>query len=105
MANKVTDLLSDRARLSKLETFKSEDQGSSFLGSKDFPPSLVNSCRKWDPMGIFKASATAGSTPWGRIVGKKFLVCTGEIDKLTPPRCSQPFMEIFKDAAAKNPKL
>jgi len=44
-------LMSDRARLSKRETW-SEGDGRDFLGSKDFPVGLVESVRKYDPAGL-----------------------------------------------------
>lgn len=102
----------DRARLSKLATYSSEDEGASFAGSKDFPPALVGACKKLDPKGIlFGTSAVPapGATSEaeqkrlraildGKVKGKKFLVCSGGEDKLVPYRCSQPFMDWFKDA-------
>jgi hypothetical protein len=108
-----TDLMRDRARLSKLATYSAEDDGASFAGSKDFPPALVEACKKLDPKGIlFGTSAVPapGTTSEAeqerlrtildeKVKGKKFLVCSGGDDKLVPYRCSQPFMDWFKDAA------
>ncbi|KAH8911922.1 hypothetical protein BR93DRAFT_33559 [Coniochaeta sp. PMI_546] len=106
-------LMRDRARLSKLATYSAEDQGASFAGSRDFPPALVEACKKLDPKGIlFGTSAVPapGATSEAeqrrlravldeRVKGKKFLVCSGGDDKLVPYRCSQPFIDWFKDAA------
>jgi hypothetical protein len=102
----------DRARLSKLATYSAGDEGASFTGSKDFPPALVEACKKLDPKGILFGTATVpapGTTSEAeqkrlralldeRIKGKKFLVCSGGDDKLVPYRCSQPFMDWLKDA-------
>ncbi|KAK4039457.1 hypothetical protein C8A01DRAFT_16580 [Parachaetomium inaequale] len=105
------NLLSDRARLSKLSTYSAQDDGASFLGSKDFPPSLVNACKKSDPKAIFfgaspvpdpKASAAndenARKILSDHLRGKKFLLCSGGEDKLVPYRCSEPFLQWFKQA-------
>lgn len=107
------DLLSDRARLSKLSTYSVQDGGASFLGSRDFPPSLVEACKKADPKAIlFGTSAvpnatTASSAPaddaarrilHDRLRGKKFLLCSGADDKLVPYRCAEPFLQWFKQA-------
>jgi hypothetical protein len=102
----------DRARLSKLSTYSQDDGGASFAGSKDFPPALVEACKKLDPKGIlFGTSAVPapGTTSEAeqqrlraildeRVRGKKFLLCSGGDDKLVPYRCSQPFVDWFKDA-------
>ena len=41
--------MTDRARGTKLSSYKAEDDGASFLGSKDFPVSIVTSAKRWDP--------------------------------------------------------
>lgn len=105
------DLLSDRARLSRLATYSAQDNGASFLCSKDFPPSLVEACGKKDPKGIFFGTAAvpdaAASGPADeaarrilreRLRGKTFLLCSGGDDKLVPYRCSEPFLKWFKEA-------
>jgi pimeloyl-ACP methyl ester carboxylesterase len=107
----IPDLLSDRARLSKLATYSAQDSGASFLGSRDFPPSLVEACKKYDPKGILFGASTvpdvkssgAEDEPTRKIVqkhlrGKKFLLCSGGDDKLVPYRCSEPFLKWFKQA-------
>ncbi|KAL2266277.1 hypothetical protein VTJ83DRAFT_5629 [Remersonia thermophila] len=111
-------LLTDRARLSKLSTFSASDAGASFLGSKDFPPSLVESCKAHDPKGILfgtspipdpdggpggataEQAAAAQKVLRERLAGKKLLLCSGGADKLVPYRCSEPFMKWLKRAAA-----
>ncbi|KAK4122293.1 hypothetical protein N657DRAFT_646976 [Parathielavia appendiculata] len=108
------NLLSDRARLSRLSTYSEQDDGASFLGSRDFPPSLVETCKKLDPKAIFFGTSavpetkTTGTADEGarqifrdRLRGKKFLLCSGADDKLVPySRCSEPFLQWFKQAAA-----
>ncbi|KAL2160614.1 hypothetical protein VTH06DRAFT_1302 [Thermothelomyces fergusii] len=106
-------LLSDRARLSKLSTYTADDGGASFLGSKDFPPSLVDACKKFDPKAIFfgtdpvpdiaeassKHHGTALQVMRERVRGKSFLICSGDADKLVPSRCSKPFVDWFSQAS------
>ncbi|KAK3308949.1 uncharacterized protein B0T15DRAFT_123852 [Chaetomium strumarium] len=105
------NLLSDRARLSKLATYSAQDKGASFFGSKDFPPSLVEACKKFDPKGILLGTSAVPDVqssgveeePARRIAqthlrGKKFLLCSGGDDKLVPYRCSEPFLKWFKQA-------
>jgi len=103
--------MSDRARLSKLSTYSAQDQGASFVGSKDFPPALVEACKKFDPKAIFFGSAAvpdvkssgpndgaARHTLRDRLRDKKFLLCSGGDDKLVPYRCAEPFVQWFKQA-------
>lgn len=108
-------MMRDRARLSKLATYSAADGGASFAGSRDFPPALVEACKKLDPKAIlFGTSAVPapGATATSeadrrrlravldqKVRGKKFLVCSGGDDKLVPYRCSKPFLDWFKDAA------
>ncbi|KAK4172354.1 hypothetical protein QBC36DRAFT_76572 [Triangularia setosa] len=109
------NLLSDRARLSKLNTYSAQDDGASFLGSRDFPPSLIKACNNYDPKAILFGPHPVPEQPqqtrqelirqtilYERLQGKKLLVCSGGVDKLVPPRCSDPFMNWLK-AAAVNP--
>ncbi|KAB5572599.1 hypothetical protein GE09DRAFT_1269574 [Coniochaeta sp. 2T2.1] len=104
-------LMRERARLSKLATY-TKDDGATFVGSKDFPPALVEACKKLDPKGILFGAGpipAPGETSEAeqrrlraildeRVKGKKFLVCHGGDDKLVPYRCSKPFLDWFKDA-------
>lgn len=112
-----TALLSDRARLSKLSTFSAQDDGASFLGSRDFPPDLVASCLRHDPKGILFGTGAVptpdslttednaeeqkrlrGVLDGLRLHGKKFLVCSGGEDKLVPYAMSAPFLEFLTAA-------
>ncbi|KAK4223876.1 hypothetical protein QBC38DRAFT_486735 [Podospora fimiseda] len=116
------ELMSDRARLSRLQTWGVKDNGAKFLGSRDFPRSLVEACKKGDPKGLLfgaepieggdrPGSPTRASTQAGvrqrilyeRLEGKRVLVCAGEKDKLVPMRCSEPFMSWLKGAVGQAP--
>ncbi len=107
-ADLAVDLLADRARLSKRSAYSQSDAGASFLGSRDFPPSLVAASRKSDPKGILFGTGPVSSSAADReqlkrilderVRGKKFLLCSGAADKLVPYRCSQPFLDWFLDA-------
>lgn len=108
--------MSDRARLSKRKTY-TPDAGASFLGSADFPPSLLAAVQKWDPRGILfgareiPCDAPTPSTPGeearlreileARVRGKSVLVCSGKADKLVPYTASEPFLEWLKVGTAR----
>jgi hypothetical protein len=97
--------MSDRARLSKRKIFTSSN-GAGFLGSKDFPNALVDSCKKWDPKGILFGTSEITTKPSdqlrqsfdSKLRGKRILVCSGGADKLVPYHCSEPFLKFLKDA-------
>ena len=99
------ELISERARKSKLST---AEGGGSFIGSKDFPPALVEACRKYDPKGVLFGTGEVprpGQYPEHtrailaeRLRGKKFLLCSGGEDRLVPYSCAEPFLNWFKDA-------
>ncbi|KAI9739728.1 MAG: hypothetical protein M1834_006447 [Cirrosporium novae-zelandiae] len=111
-------LMTDRARLSKLETWiSSSPPGSNFLGSKDFPPGLIEAIHRWDPSGFLMPQATEHSTleldgsERGQVQkilprmknslgGKRILNLSGGADKLVPYRCSEPFLTWLKKAIA-----
>ncbi|KAK4163588.1 hypothetical protein QBC43DRAFT_370580 [Cladorrhinum sp. PSN259] len=118
------ELMSDRARLSRLQTWGAEDDGAKFLGSRDFPLSLIETCKKGDPKGILfgtekieREGERPGSSPtrantqaavrsrllYERLEGKRLLVCTGGKDKLVPPKCSEPFMGWLRSAVEREP--
>ncbi|KAH8820914.1 Alpha/Beta hydrolase protein [Xylogone sp. PMI_703] len=104
-------LMSDRARLSKLQTYTA-DQGSTFLGSKDFPRALISSVKKWDPRGILFGTSEVNPSPShdeqthlrgtldSKIKGKQVLVCSGREDKLVPYHNSEPFLKFLKNATS-----
>jgi hypothetical protein len=101
--------MTDRARLSKLDTYTSSN-GATFLGSRDFPTALVESCQKWDPRGLLFGLNGIQAEPSpdeqarlrqildSRLKGKSLLVCSGGADKLVPYHASAPFMEFLKKA-------
>jgi len=101
--------MTNRARLSKLETYTSSN-GTNFLGSRDFPVALVESIKKWDPRGLLFELKEIEVEPSpdeqarlrkildSKIKGKSLLVCSGGADKLVPYRCSAPFMDFLKKA-------
>jgi hypothetical protein len=104
--------MTDRARLSKLETYASSN-GSDFLGSKDFPKALVSSIQKWDPRGLLFGTSEITANPSegqqkhlreildAKLKGKRLLVCSGGADKLVPYHCSEPFMQFLKNATSR----
>ncbi|PVH85300.1 hypothetical protein DL98DRAFT_452101 [Cadophora sp. DSE1049] len=107
------NLMTDRARLSKLPTYTaSTPPGAAFLGSSSFPPSLLSTLQKSDPRSILFSSSpipTSSSltksqqcqlTPLlsSHLANKQILVCSGGSDKLVPYACSKPFLDFLKEA-------
>ncbi|KAH7350815.1 hypothetical protein BKA65DRAFT_426173 [Rhexocercosporidium sp. MPI-PUGE-AT-0058] len=111
------NLMTDRARLSKLPSYiTTTPPGCSFLGSPSFPSTLLNALSKSDPRSILFPSPTSipsssslSTTERTRLLpllthhlsGKSLLICSGGADKLVPYRCSQPFLEFLKGATDK----
>ena len=105
--------MKDRAKLSRLPTYKAEDQGASFLGSRDFPPALIEACKKTDPKAIIFGTGSVSKAPKDtaeevrlravfdqhHLRGKRILSCSGTDDKLVPHKVSKPFMDFFTNAA------
>lgn len=101
--------MTDRAKLSKLETYISSN-GAQFLGSRDFPSALVESVQKRDPRGLLfglrdievdpspEEQARLRKILDSKVKGKSVLVCSGGVDKLVPYHCSAPFMDFLKTA-------
>lgn len=116
-------LMADRARLSKRKHWL-ESQGRNFLGSPDFPPSLMQSLRRTDPAAFisshlrqtpseqaFFSSPLAASlsaddlaalTPvMARCLGnKRILVLSGGADKLVSHSHSKPFLDWLQRSSA-----
>lgn len=99
--------MSSRAEQAKLET------GGSFMGSKYFPQSLVETCLANDPKGILFGTQPLPSLPLSsseqgrlreildrRVRGKKLLLCSGGDDKLVPHANGKPVIDILKDASS-----
>lgn len=101
--------MTDRARLSKLDSYTKND-GASFLGSQDFPTALVKSVETADPKGLLFSTSEISISPSeaeqrrlktildSRIKGNSILVCSGGADKLVPYRCSEAFLMFLKNA-------
>lgn len=114
-------LMADRARLSRLESWtKSSPLGSQFLGSKDFPDSLIEAVAKYDPAGLLLGEIKSRRDEVYRrdptyqekkrlmplmesaLRGKRILNMAGGTDKLVPYKCSEPFLSWLKNATATN---
>ena len=114
-------LMSDRARLSKLQSWtQMHPPGAQFLGSKDFPTSLVQAVEKSDPAGFFLGPLRVrdiqmydeipSETELKRLIplmkstlqGKRILNMAGGADKLVPYECAKPFCGWLKRAVASN---
>lgn len=113
-------LMTDRAIRGKLASCMSTDPpGRAFLGSRDFPRSLVEAVEQFDPAGILlgeldtvtgddhkhppSSSEIARLKPimHKRLAGKSFLLLSGGKDKLVPYKHSEPFLTWFKHAIDK----
>lgn len=112
-------LMADRARLSK-RRYWLEGQGRNFLGSPDFPPSLLDSLRRTDPAALVSSHLldTPSEQAWAassltegdraslaplmaRCLGnKRILVLSGGADKLVSYSHSKPFLNWLKRSAA-----
>lgn len=109
--------MSDRARLSKLDSWTSgKPPGSRFLGSKDFPQALVDAVRRYDPAGLFMGEfQTRTNENYTRTLsdrekknlvlkmknlrcGKRILNLSGGADKMVPYEFTVPFISWLKTA-------
>jgi len=115
-----TRVMTDRARMSKLETYtKSTPPGATFVGSPDFPKALCEAVEKWDPTGLFighmqgnvrfqdqfrdpTEAEIAKLVPLmkSHLQGKRIMNLAGGVDKLVPYKASKPFFDWFKKALA-----
>ena len=112
-------LMSDRARMSKRETWsESTPPGAGFLGSKDFPTALVQAVQQYDPAGMLLGKPAdrintnydrhQSSTEYGKVLqttsktltGKWVLNLAGGADKLVPYACAEPFLNWLRAAVA-----
>ena len=113
------NLMSDRARLSRLATWtSSKPPGSSFLGSTDFPAGLVEAVGKYDPAGLFLSEiASRDDSVYERnptaleqkrllplmkrsLQGKRILNLAGGADKMVPYERGELFLRWLKNATA-----
>ncbi|MCJ1471496.1 hypothetical protein MMC13_000135 [Lambiella insularis] len=111
-----TRLMSDRARKSKLKTYsQSSPPGSAFLGSVDFPSSLVEAIEKYDPAGLCLGVSSGSETVYDQdpsperqqvlkpllshhLGSKRIMNLAGGADKLVPYVQSEPFLRWLKRA-------
>jgi pimeloyl-ACP methyl ester carboxylesterase len=108
-----TRLMTDRARLSKRETYtRTQPPGASFLGSPDFPQALRDAIAQSDPAGLLlpghfdptKADSPPSKASLDRfkilvrerLHGKRILNLSGKADKLVPYAAGEPFLKVFK---------
>lgn len=113
-----TRLMTDRAIRGKLPSCTATDPpGRDFLGSKDFPPSLLEAIRQRDPAGMLLGElhdpSAHSSEPSEaekaklrpimreKLAGKKLLVLSGGKDRLVPYQQSEPFLAWLKRALDK----
>ncbi|RDW87185.1 uncharacterized protein DSM5745_03827 [Aspergillus mulundensis] len=116
------NVMADRARLSKLPSWKdTTPEGAQFLGSEDFPSTLLDAVRKWDPAGLFlnhldlsREAEPIRSAPIPEptetqktalrplftqcLAGKKILNLSGGKDKLVPYSKGETFLTWLKQA-------
>lgn len=112
-------VMTDRAIRGKLASCTSTNPpGRDFLGSKDFPPSLLEAVRQRDPAGILLGELDDPSAHTreptegekarlrpilkGKLAGKKLLVLSGGRDRLVPYSMSSPLLEWLKTAFDKD---
>jgi pimeloyl-ACP methyl ester carboxylesterase len=118
------NLIADRARLSKRSSWTiSDPPGSQFLGSEDFPLSLLETVRKYDPAALLlshtEIPAQDGAVKEGTLpdpseqdkerlrplltrslARKRILNISGGADKLVPYHRSEPILTWLKKAIA-----
>ncbi|RKF72880.1 putative alpha beta hydrolase fold-containing protein [Golovinomyces cichoracearum] len=103
-----TSLMSDRAQRSSRES-----AGPNFLGSSDFPKSLMEVVQKRDPRGIFFGfqEVTLDQSDAdkkklrdvldSKLRNKRILLCSGKNDNLVPYRCAEAFLAFLKNASTR----
>ncbi|KAH0536431.1 hypothetical protein FGG08_006700 [Glutinoglossum americanum] len=111
-------LMSHRAAKSKRPSWvDTSPQGASFIGSTDFPGSLLAAVKKYDPAGLLMGQLD--SDDYSRkpsdkeiqrlrplmhdhLANKKILNLAGGADKLVPYSCSEPFLAFLSRAVEKD---
>ncbi|RKF81230.1 putative alpha beta hydrolase fold-containing protein [Golovinomyces cichoracearum] len=103
-----TSLMSDRAQRSGRES-----AGPNFLGSPDFPKSLMEVVQKRDPRGIFFGFQEVALDQSdadkkklrdvldSKLRNKRILLCSGKNDNLVPYRCAEAFLAFLKNASTR----
>ncbi|KAF2503131.1 hypothetical protein BU16DRAFT_521742 [Lophium mytilinum] len=113
-----TRLMTDRAAKSKLKTWTSTSPpGSSFLGSQDFPQSLIDAIARYDPAGLLLPDLEDGSSPspvalqkfkqllQQHLGSKRILNLSGGADKLVPYAAGDPFLQVLQKTLHEDPEL
>ncbi|KAF2186347.1 hypothetical protein K469DRAFT_749929 [Zopfia rhizophila CBS 207.26] len=114
-----TRLMTDRARLSKLKSYTdSNPPGSSFIGSRDFPPALMDAISRFDPAASLLPGVGQGGGEIGkakldrfkillreRLHGKSILNLSGKVDKLVPYAAGESFLDVFEKVVREDPSL
>ncbi|ORY08354.1 Alpha/Beta hydrolase protein [Clohesyomyces aquaticus] len=120
-----TRLMTDRARLSKRESYTSSSPpGAKFLGSEDFPPALLDAIALSDPAGLLLPACFSPLEPGKlspepdkqklermrelvreRLGGKRILNLSGKVDRLVPYAAGEPFLKVFKKMVEDDPGL
>lgn len=111
-------LMSYRAETSGLDSwYESTPPGANFLGSNDFPSTLLDTVQQRDPAAYFLGTNCDKNTfydPKAKglrevfrhcIAGKKILVLSGAADKLVPYSCVKPFLDFLKYEIANDEHL
>ncbi|KAF2223946.1 hypothetical protein BDZ85DRAFT_295099 [Elsinoe ampelina] len=112
-----TRLMTDRAAKSKLPAYvTSSPPGRGFIGSEDFPNSLMEQVEKYDPAGLLLGELDmVTGDDWkyepshtekvrlqpilrDKLGGKKILCLSGGADKLVPYACGEPFLRWLENA-------
>jgi pimeloyl-ACP methyl ester carboxylesterase len=110
-----TRLMMDRARLSKIDDWD-PDNPYAFLSSKSFTKTLVKAIEKYDPAGLIMRELNGvtvddhlhepsdyekekiSTVLDGTFRGKRILCLSGEVDKLVPYKCGEPYLTFLKRA-------
>ena len=108
--------MSDRAKLSKLQTWTATTlPGSSFLGSVDFPVGLVKAVEKYDPAGMCLGVMSRSEESFEQapsaerqkdlvpllkncLEGKRIMNLAGADDNLVPYAQAEPYLRWLKRA-------
>lgn len=117
-----TRLISDRARLSKRQTWL-KTQGRDFVGSTDFPSALAEVVNKYDPVGLLwgaglptrrsgqehlhdqltdQEKTTLLPLMTRTLANKRILNLSGGADKLVPYAAGKPFLDWLSKAVDRN---
>ena len=98
-------LMRHRAAKSKLPTWTgSSPPGETFIGSRDFPTSLLEVVGQSDPAAMLMSQVNAETDSNSgqqhhmtqqKLSGKRVLNLSGGVDKLVPYSCTEPFVNFL----------